>query len=98
MKKTKWKSSDFEKERAEFFKKQDGKCALCGKPQSAFKCRLSLDHNHKTGKLRGLLCYPCNRFKVGRNDYTSAFRLLQYLSIEIDNQPAPQIDDLAGDK
>ncbi len=38
-------------------KKQKGHCAICGlkmKPPNQ-------DHNHKTGKLRSLLCGTCNR-------------------------------------
>ncbi len=67
-----------------FFEKQKGCCAICKKPQSAFKNRLALDHNHKTGKLRGLLCYYCNRRRVGRNDYESALMLLNYLKVELE--------------
>lgn len=36
-------------------------CAICEKHQSNFKIRFSVDHDHKTGKWRGLLCGPCNR-------------------------------------
>lgn len=38
---------------------QDGVCAICGK-----ECRknmfLSVDHDHETGAIRGLLCDDCN--------------------------------------
>lgn len=38
---------------------QDGKCAICGEtfiePSNA-----CIDHNHKTGEIRGLLCRNCN--------------------------------------
>ncbi len=81
-KKAKWTSKIYEKEREEFFKKQDGKCAICQKPQALFKNRLNLDHNHKTGQLRGLLCYFCNKFVVGRHTFESATKLLNYLKIE----------------
>ena len=81
-KKPKWSSRLYEKERAEFLKKQNGKCAICGKPQTAFKKRLNLDHNHKTGQLRGLLCYFCNKFVVGRHTFESALKLIRYLKIE----------------
>ncbi len=84
VKKAKWSSAPFEKERAEFFEKQKGCCAICGKHQSQFKMRLALDHNHRTGKLRGLLCYRCNKFIVGRHDIASAIRLKNYLEIEND--------------
>jgi hypothetical protein len=37
---------------------QGGVCAGCGcKPG---KNRLAVDHDHKTGKIRGLLCWTCN--------------------------------------
>ncbi len=42
---------------------QGGHCALCparpGTPDHK-RGRLHLDHNHKTGMLRGLLCFRCN--------------------------------------
>lgn len=37
---------------------QDYCCAICGKHQP--KKRLAIDHDHKTGKIRGLLCSNCN--------------------------------------
>ena len=38
--------------------KQLGGCAICGKHPS--NSRLHIDHNHSTGKVRGLLCRKCN--------------------------------------
>lgn len=40
-------------------KKQSGVCAICEKP-CVVHGRLSVDHNHKTGNVRGLLCKSCN--------------------------------------
>ena len=41
---------------------QDGQCAVCGLPEeNNHKGRLCVDHNHHTGKVRGLLCHNCNR-------------------------------------
>lgn len=46
------------------FIKQKGVCAICNQEETGtFKGttkRLSVDHEHITGKIRGLLCYKCN--------------------------------------
>lgn len=38
------------------FNQQDGRCAICGSQG----VKLCIDHCHKTGKIRGLLCNYCN--------------------------------------
>ena len=40
---------------------QGGQCAICGTadPKSRFGV-MHVDHCHKTGKVRALLCNPCN--------------------------------------
>lgn len=35
---------------------QNSKCAICER-----KLKLVIDHDHETGKIRGLLCNSCNR-------------------------------------
>ena len=36
---------------------QNGRCAICGQPLTE---SLHVDHCHKTGKIRGLVCHKCN--------------------------------------
>lgn len=40
---------------------QKGLCAICNRPNVTDKQALSVDHCHKTLKIRGLLCANCNR-------------------------------------
>lgn len=60
---------------------QKGRCAICQKHERYFKRRLSQDHDHKTGKNRGLLCFPCNKFKVGRLTAKEALVVHLYLAM-----------------
>jgi hypothetical protein len=43
---------------------QNGRCAICSRTPEEVPdkgaWRLAVDHCHKTGKIRGLLCRPCN--------------------------------------
>lgn len=45
----------------EMFISQGGSCKICGEHQLTQKKRLNVDHCHKTGKVRGLLCHKCNK-------------------------------------
>lgn len=53
----------------ELLKAQNGVCAICGKAETRTRKgvlqRLSVDHDHTTGKIRGLLCSLCN-VAIGR--------------------------------
>lgn len=45
---------------AEMLATQGGGCAICGAPEPKDKS-LHVDHDHRTGTVRGLLCDLCNR-------------------------------------
>ncbi len=45
---------------------QGGRCALCGRKPG--RARLALDHDHRNGAVRSLLCSTCNREVVGNLD------------------------------
>ena len=47
---------------------QNGICAICGNLETIQKSHLSVDHDHKTNKVRGLLCRECNRALGGFKD------------------------------
>lgn len=64
-------------------KKQKDSCALCGKHKSNFSYSLHQDHNHKTKKNRGIVCYYCNKFRIGRHDLESAEAIYAYM-VEFD--------------
>lgn len=42
----------------------DGKCWICDKKPK--KSALNVDHDHKSGQVRGLLDFTCNKFLIGR--------------------------------
>lgn len=47
-----------DEEYIKMWKEQEGKCKICGKDIG--DNYLDVDHNHITGKVRGLLCRDCN--------------------------------------
>jgi hypothetical protein len=52
-------------------KAQDGRCAICG---AVTQKRLFIDHDHITGKVRGLLCSSCNNGLGQFKDSTTALK------------------------
>lgn len=60
---------------------QDNKCAICEEEPEV----LVVDHDHETGKVRGLLCHSCNRglglFGDDPERLRRAVKFLQYKKI-----------------
>ena len=42
------------------YKDSKGKCKICGDPLDKWLNKLCIDHDHSTGKVRGILCRHCN--------------------------------------
>lgn len=63
----------------EMLSDQNGTCAICLREDSSDRM-LAVDHCHKTGKVRGLLCQMCNR-AIGQldDDISRLRRAIDYL-------------------
>ena len=59
---------------------QNYRCAGCGIHQLEVDIRFAVDHNHNTGKVRGLLCGSCNRaLGLVKDDQKTLSNLINYL-------------------
>lgn len=66
----------------DMLKAQENKCKICGTAHSmnTSKTRLCIDHDHVTGKVRGLLCDKCNRgLGVFRDNPEFLLKAAEYL-------------------
>lgn len=61
---------------------QGGCCAICGQQEKSIKkVSLAVDHNHRSGKIRGLLCDTCNRgLGFFKDDPALLFKAIGYLA------------------
>jgi hypothetical protein len=66
-----------------FFREQGGVCAICKQESDTTgkNSKLHVDHDHTTGKVRGLLCYRCN-VAMGflSEDTQRIYQILDYIS------------------
>ena len=70
-------------------KVQNGVCAICSQPETVMRRgkvqRLSVDHCHKTNKIRGLLCVTCNNILGNAHDSVDKLKnAIKYLEREED--------------
>ncbi|WP_437582725.1 endonuclease VII domain-containing protein [Paramicrobacterium sp. CJ85] len=65
-----------EEHHAAMLSAQDGKCPICDR-----SVPLVIDHCHRTGKVRALLCDRCNRLLgVADDDRTLLARAIEFLN------------------
>jgi hypothetical protein len=64
---------------------QGGVCGICQcSPEETGLRRLVVDHEHVTGRVRGLLCQPCNLGLGHFRDKTSVLHLaIKYLDLQL---------------
>jgi hypothetical protein len=69
----------------EMVRVQESSCAICG-TYIEMASKLAVDHCHKTGTVRGLLCRSCN-FGLGffKDDIGLMAKAIHYLTIERQN-------------
>ena len=64
---------------------QDNRCYICHIHISELDRALAVDHNHKTGKVRGILCLTCNgALGILGDTLESLERVVEYLKENID--------------
>ena len=68
-------------------RRQHGACALCERRPKPGR-RLNTDHDHKTDRVRGALCFRCNYRLLGRGreDPVLHERAANYLRSEFDGR------------
>lgn len=70
---------------ARMHKDQNGLCAICGKVETVRNhshviSALAVDHDHSTGKIRGLLCSNCNKFLgCAKDSEDNLLKAVEYL-------------------
>ncbi len=65
---------------ANLIKKQNYSCAICNTNINQLKEKLGVDHNHVTGKTRGLLCFPCNSaMGLLKENKNTLIKMLEYI-------------------
>ncbi len=82
------------------FREQENVCVICKNPETAVDKRsgkvrrLHVDHDHKTGMIRGLLCTRCN-LAVGflQNDADRADSVARYLRLSESVDPVEGLPD-----
>lgn len=78
------------------YDRQKGICPICLKELPGLedlkgRRAASVDHDHKTKRVRGLTCGICNKYKIGTHTKETAERLWKYLSSGFDGRTLIEI-------
>jgi hypothetical protein len=73
------------------YTRQNGVCPIClrpiFKPGNKFgKATAHVDHDHKSKRVRGLLCWRCNKHRIGNSTCEHAKRMVDYLCSDFDGR------------
>jgi hypothetical protein len=70
-------------QRDEMMLRQGAKCAICNVAQVNLGRSLNIDHSHRTGRIRGLLCSECNHgLGKFRDRIDLLYRAIRYLETD----------------
>lgn len=67
---------------------QGGTCKICRRPRKPGRRPLNVDHDHRTSRVRGLLCFTCNHHMLARGCDHPEFhdRAAEYLRSTFDGR------------
>lgn len=72
----------------EILERQNGRCAICCRPARERLGSMHLDHDHKTGRIRGFLCVDCNH---GIGKLRDSPELLLRAVVYLRQRPGPDV-------
>lgn len=61
----------------EMLARQDGRCAFCDTDAPKGKGTFHVDHDHVSGRVRALLCSPCNTFIRDEEEHMRAINYIR---------------------
>lgn len=66
---------------------QGGRCAICDTTEPGGRGQFAVDHDHKTGQVRGMLCQHCN---TGLGSFNDDVERLKIAIVYLDRYKAPK--------
>ena len=71
---------------------QGGVCAICGTNDPKGRWPWQVDHNHETGKVRGILCHHCNLTLGNAKENVRRLRLAALYLEKHNGKTPPHVD------